>query len=299
MKITKDTTIREIVTNPLFESYGHLLLPVDLPFSMEETIADITKSSHYIWYSNLHVETSLEVLHFLFNERQHGKQIFYPIYSQKEVRKDRSKADTGLFLFRGKPDSPFAVVNAGGGFQYVAALHDSFPQALAISQAGYNAFALIYRPQAAYEDLGRALDYIYIHADELGVSKGNYSLWGGSAGARMAITLGNQKGLSRYTRSGISQASAVISQYTGYSAASSQDAPTFANCGTNDSIANWRVMEKRMTNLSQLGITSEFHVYRGLRHGFGIGKDTQAEGWGAQAITFWEQQMNGTRSRRK
>lgn len=270
MKITKNTTIREVVTNPLFEDYGHLLFPVDMPFYMEETIADITNSSHYIWYSNLHLETSLEVLNFLLNERKQGKQIFYPIYSHEEVRKDRSKADTGLFFFRGKQDNPFAVVNAGGGFYYVAALHDSFPQALAISQAGYNAFALIYRPQSAYEDLGRALDFIYRQADELGVSRENYSLWGGSAGARMAITLGNQKGLSRYTRSGLPQATVVISQYTGYSAASSHDAPTFANCGTNDGIANWRVMEKRITNLSQLGIASEFHVYRGLRHGFGI-----------------------------
>ena len=34
-------------------------------------------------------------------------------------------------------------VEAGGGFAYVGAIHDSFPHALALSQMGYNAFALI------------------------------------------------------------------------------------------------------------------------------------------------------------
>lgn len=262
-------------------------------------MAGITNSSHYIWYSNLHLESSLEVLNYLLKERQQGRQIFYPIYSQEEIRKDSCKAGTGLFFFRGKRDNPFAVVNAGGGFHYVAALHDSLPQALVISQAGYNAFALIYRPQTAYEDLGRALDFIYSHADELGVSRENYSLWGGSAGARMAITLGNLAGLRRFTRSSISQAAAVVSQYTGYATVSSDDAPTFANCGTNDGIANWRVMEKRMKGLSQLGIASECHVYKGLRHGFGLGKNTPAEGWIHQALAFWQEEMNRSRRRRQ
>ncbi|MDQ8795037.1 alpha/beta hydrolase, partial [Streptococcus ruminantium] len=78
--------------------------------------------------------------------------------------KDPSKRETGLFFFKGNENEKFALINAGGGFHYVAALHDSFPQALALSQRGYNAFALIYRPKKAYEDLAQALDYLYSHA---------------------------------------------------------------------------------------------------------------------------------------
>jgi len=33
----------------------------------------------------------------------------------------------------------------------------------------------------------------------------------------------------------------VVSQYTGYSSVSRDDALTYANCGTNDWIANWQV----------------------------------------------------------
>ena len=38
----------------------------------------------------------------------------------------------------------------------MGAMHDSFPHALELSKLGYNAFALIYRPGDAYEDLARA-----------------------------------------------------------------------------------------------------------------------------------------------
>jgi hypothetical protein len=98
-------------------------------------------------------------------------------------------------------------MTAGGGFAYVGAMHDSFPQALELSKMGYNAFALIYRPDDPYRDLAQAITYIYDHAAELEVDPGNYSLWGGSAGARMAATLGNAENLRTLTaRTDIPQA---------------------------------------------------------------------------------------------
>lgn len=44
--------------------------------------------------------------------------------------------------------------------------------------------------QTAYEDLSRAIDFIFEHADELQVDTDGYSLWGGSAGGRMADWVG-------------------------------------------------------------------------------------------------------------
>ncbi len=68
------------------------------------------------------------------------------------------------------------------------AMHDSFPQVLEISKKGYNAFALIYCPEAqtACEDLARAITFIFQNAEQLKVNTEDYSLWGGSAGGRMA-----------------------------------------------------------------------------------------------------------------
>jgi len=150
-----------------------------------------------------------------------------------------------------------------------------------------------YRPDHAYEDLARAITYIHDNADALGVRASGYSLWGGSAGARMAATLGNADGLRQLTgRNDIPQASAVVMQYTGYGSVSRQDAPTYACVGTNDGIVPWRTMQNRLQRLAELGIPTEFHAYEGLPHGFGLGAGTVAEGWLADAVGFWEAQTN-------
>lgn len=71
--------------------------------------------------------------------------------------------------------------------------------------------------EMAMEDLGRALSFLYDHAEELDINMESYSLWGGSADARMAATLGNSDALAYYTeRKDIPQAAAVIMQYTGH-----------------------------------------------------------------------------------
>lgn len=171
-------------------------------------------------------------------------------------------------------------------------MHDSFPHSLELSNAGYTAFALIYRPDDPYNDLARAITFIQENSDRLGVAKTNYSLWGGSAGARMAATLGNKTYLRQLTgNSEIPQASAVIMQYTGYSSVSEFDAPTYNCVGSDDGIASWRTMQNRLQRLYAFGISTEFHVYEGLGHGFGLGTGTEAEGWVKDAIHFWEKNM--------
>ena len=85
---------------------------------------------------------------------------------------------------------------------------------------------------------------------------------------------------------------AVIMQYTGHNEYSIFDPPTFACVGESDGIASWKVMKRRLELLSSMGIDTEFHSYPGLRHGFGIGKGTVAEGWLNKAVAFWEKHMN-------
>lgn len=292
--ITPNTTVGQIMAMPEFEGFGELLFPVDRPVSDARTLSDLASDGTYVWYSNLDASVFAEALDELRSEADAGERIFYRIYSDAEIDQDPSKADTGLFFFRGNPGAPFAIVNAGGGFAYVAALQDSFPHAMEISKDGCNAFALIYRPDRPYDDLARAIEFVYDHADELGVSRQGYSLWGGSAGARMSATLGNSQYLAQLTgRSDIPQASAVIMQYTGYSSVSPYDAPTYACVGTYDGIANWRTMEARLVSLADnFGIPTEFHKYDGLSHGFGIGRGTVAKGWVDDAVRFWQAQIH-------
>lgn len=292
---TSSSTVGEVIDNPAFGDFGHLLFPVDRNVSRSMTLDDISSSRIYVWYSHIHTEKTVEIINRLYSDAMAGKQIFYRIYTDAEVTADPSKADTGLFLFRGDTGKPFAITNAGGGFMYVGAMHDSFPHSLEISNAGYNAFALIYRPDDPYSDLARAITFIHDNAAELGVNADDYSLWGGSAGARMAAVLGNQSYLRQLTgRADIPQAAAVVMQYTGYTQASQYDPPTYVCVGSNDGIASWRTMQNRLQHLEALGIPTEFHVYDGLGHGFGLGHGTIAEGWINDALKFWQVNMRNS-----
>ncbi len=288
-RFTLTSTVKDVVEDRAFDDFGHLLFPVDRSVNENATLEQISSSSTYIWYNYIQPDKTVEIVNYLKEQSMNGNQIFYSIYSEEEINHDPSKADTGLFFFRGTPNEKFAVMNAGGGFYYVGAMHDSFPHALEASKNGYNAFALIYRPDDPYSDLARAITCIYDHANELQVDPENYSLWGGSAGARMAATLGNANYLLQLTgREDIPQAKAVIMQYTGYNSVSSSDAPTYVNVGTSDGIANARSMQSRLESLEKLGIPTEFHSYEGLPHGYGLGTGTVAEGWINDAFAFWE-----------
>ena len=284
----RQTHISDVMNDPTFGDYGRLIFPVNTGYWSGTTLEQLALT----WYNYIDPDKTVEVCNYL---RAYADNCFIDIYTEAEKQSNPELRNTGLFFFRGNSNAPFAICNAGGGFSYVGAMHDSFPHALELSKLGYNAFALIYRPGDAYEDLARAITYICDHANDLGVSPTGYSLWGGSAGARMAATLGNSSYLRQLTgRTDIPQASAVIMQYTGYTTVSQYDGSTYACCGTSDGIASWRTMQSRLESLSALGIPTEFHSYNGLPHGFGLGTGTVAEGWLQDAVHFWQQQSSAT-----
>ena len=284
---TADSLISDVMRDPAFEGYGHLLFPVDTGYYSGDTLGELQLT----WYHNIDPEKTVEIVNYLKSCAQAGETVFYDIYTQQEKQADPEKENTGLFFFKGTPGEKFAVCNAGGGFAYVGAMQDSFPHALELSKKGYHTFALIYRPgaQTACEDLARAISFIFEHAQELQVDTHGYSLWGGSAGGRMAAWLGSY-GPAAFGGSDVPRPGAVIMQYTGHSDYTQEDPPTFACVGENDGIANWHTMQNRLQVLSSFGIPTEFHHYPGLGHGFGLGTGTVAEGWLDEAVAFWEAQ---------
>ena len=284
---TADTKISEVINDPVFKGYGNLIFPVDSGYYSGDTLGELELT----WYNNIDPDKTVEIANYLKERAAIGETVFYDIYTEEEKTADPAKKDTGLFFFKGNPGEKFAVCNAGGGFAYVGAMQDSFPHALELSKKGYNAFALIYRPgaQTACEDLARAISFIFEHAEELEVDTDDYSLWGGSAGARMAAWLGSY-GPVAFGGEELPQPGAVIMQYTGHSDYTENDPPTYVCVGENDGIASWRAMQQRVEALSALGIDTEFHKYPELRHGFGIGTGTVAEGWVDDAVAFWEKQ---------
>lgn len=149
--VTADTPIYDVINNPLFDGYGRLLFPTTLHPPTEDMALD-DLSACLPWYSEIHTSTTVDVVSYLLSERAAERTVFYDIYTDAEKAADPSLANTGLFRFAaegvGGASAPFAVVSAGGGFAYVAAMHDSFPHCLHLARAGINGFAVIYRPDA-------------------------------------------------------------------------------------------------------------------------------------------------------
>lgn len=287
---TEDTKVTDVINDEVFDGYGRLIFPVDMQISDDLTLKNI--NTILPWYSEINTDKTVEIVNYMKEKAGSGQQIFYDIYSDDEKKSDLDKQNTGLFFFKGNTGAKSAIVNAGGGFMYVAGMHDSFPHALELSKKGYNAFALIYRPGArtACEDLARAIAFLHEHADELGIDMSDYSLWGGSAGARMAAWLGAY-GTSAFGEKQYPKPAAVIMQYTGLSEVTGDEPPTYACVGTSDGIASYRSMERYISRIKNNGTNAKIEVLDGLSHGFGLGQNTVADGWLDRAVMFWEDNM--------
>jgi len=288
VKWNENTPIGEVIAYPGFGDWGRLIFPVDEGYYSGSTLKDLRLT----WYSNIQPAKTVEIVNYLRAKADAGETVFYDIYTDAEKAADPWKADTGLFFFKGNPGAKFAICNAGGGFAYVGAMHDSFPHALELSRKGYNAFALIYRPgaQTACEDLARAIAFIHEHAEELEVDINDYSLWGGSAGARMAAWLGSY-GTAAFGENEYPRPDAVIMQYTGLNEVYDNEPPTYNCVGTSDGIASYRTMGRRIAAIQANGTDAMIEVFSGLSHGFGLGTGTVADGWIDNAVAFWERNM--------
>lgn len=284
----ENTSIDVVMAYPGFGDWGRLIFPADEGYYSGSTLKDLRLT----WYSNIQPAKTVEIVNYFKEKADSGETVFYDIYTDAEKAADPWKADTGLFFFKGNPGAKFAICNAGGGFAYVGAMHDSFPHALELSKKGYNAFALIYRPgaQTACEDLARAIAFIHEHAEELEMDVSDYSLWGGSAGARMAAWLGSY-GTAAFGEKEYPRPGAVIMQYTGLSEVYGNEPPTYNCVGTSDGIASYRTMERRIAAIQANGTDAMVEVFPGLSHGFGLGTGTVAEGWIDNAVAFWERNM--------
>jgi acetyl esterase/lipase len=291
--LTTNDYVRDIVSHPAFKGFGELMLPRDDNTDYYDTrLKQVGSLMPY--HSHVNPGIVVAALNHLIDEVNAGKTSFYHFYTEGQKQEDPTKRRTGLFFYRGKPGAPFAIVCPGGGFSYVGSLHEGFPLAWAISQKGLNAFVIRYRiagEQKATEDLAAAITYIFRNVQTLGVNTQGYSLWGGSAGARMVGNIA-LSGVSRYGGGNLHQPSTVVIAYTGQSSYSGNFPPTFITVSANDGIANVSIVERRVENLRNTGVEVEYRRYRNAGHGFGLGVGTDAEGWITYAIQFWEKHLS-------
>jgi acetyl esterase/lipase len=294
--LTADDTILDLLNHPAFAGFARLLLPWD-DRDYDNSMRLRNVASLLPYHSHVDPEIVVSALNHMIDDVNTGKTIFYDFYTEEEKKEQRTKSNTGLFFFRGKPGAPFAVIAPGGGFSYVGSVHEGFPYAVAISKQGYNAFVLRYRAGAggavATRDLAAAISFVFRNAKTLSVGTEAYSLWGSSAGARMAAAIGSN-GVARFGGDDLPKPSAVVMAYTGHSEYTADEPPTFVVVGERDAIAPPSVMERRVAALRRAGTEVEFHQYSGLGHGFGPGTGTSADGWLDGAVRFWERTIKSS-----
>jgi len=291
--LTPRSSLRNFLDHPAFAGFADLLLPWDdRAYDEDMPLSDIGSLLPY--HTHVEPETVTSALNRMIDDAGAGQTIFYRFYSEAQRRDQPALERTGLFYFRGRPGAPFAVICPGGGFAYVGGVHEGFPYAAAISERGYNAFVLRYRAErggeVATQDLAAAISFIFSHAKALGVGTDAYSLWGSSAGARMAAAVGSH-GVAAFGGDDLPRPAAVVMAYTGHSDHSSHEPPTFAVVGDRDGIVPPSTMERRVAALRRSGTAVEFRKYPNLGHGFGLGVGTSAEGWIGDATRFWERFM--------
>jgi acetyl esterase/lipase len=297
--LAADNRLRDLLQHPAFAGFGRLILPWDNR-AYDEDMPLSNLGSLLPYHTQVRPDVVVGSLNRMIDDANSGKQIFYDFYGAAQKQEQAARENTGLFFFRGKPGAPFAVISPGGGFSYVGSVHEGFPYAAEISKRGYNAFVLKYRAgqggAVATQDLAAAISYIFRNANSLGVGTGSYSLWGSSAGARMAAAIGSH-GVAAFGGDDLPKPSAVVMAYTAHSDTSPNEPPTFVVVGENDSIAPPSAMERRVATLRNAGTEVEYRRYRNVAHGFGTGAGTSAEGWIADATQFWEKVIKTRNSR--
>ena len=192
--LTADDTIGDLLNHPAFAGFARLLLPWD-DRACDDRLRLRNLGSLLPYHSHVDPETVISGLNHMIDDVNRGNRIFYDFYTETKKKEEPTRTNTGLFFLRGKPGAPFAIIAPGGGFAYVGSVHEGFPYAMAISGDGYNAFVLRYRVGAgaavATADLAAAISFVFRNASLLGVNTNGYSVWGSSAGARMAAAIGS------------------------------------------------------------------------------------------------------------
>lgn len=96
---TVDTAISDVIGDPVFESYGRLIFPVNAGYYSGDTLGELRLT----WYSKMHPDKTVEIVNYMKAHAEAGETIFYDIYTEEEKRVDPAKGDAGPFFFKGNP----------------------------------------------------------------------------------------------------------------------------------------------------------------------------------------------------
>lgn len=143
-----------------------------------------------------------------------------PLYSLEEMSENKALGTVRLSVF--EQDSgqrkKCMIICPGGGYAHCVTKAEGYAIAAKANELGYTALVLEYRtrfscsPYAPMEDLGKAVDYLFAHQDELNVDPEGYAVCGFSAGGNLAALFGSHAPFG-YEKYGVAKPGALILGY--------------------------------------------------------------------------------------
>ncbi len=236
----------------------------------------------------------------LEKEGNNKYQVYYPSYTRKEIKDNKALKQVGFFALRNhksEEKTPFVINIAGGGFTSVCTMVESLPVSAKFQEYGYTSFALTYRISKTFgecdnldnvlSDIAKSISIIRDKADEFNIDPDKYIITGFSAGAYIASSWCDKDiGYKKYN---LPSPTSVNLLY-GYNLESvlkdSFDIPTYSLLCKNDQYFNSSDYESIIKHYENNNINHSIKIVDCL-HGFGLGTNTEAEGWVKDSLDFY------------
>lgn len=319
--IDKNTLLSEIFDLPLFKKdatlfFGKGKLPPKR--FMKRTLGEYIRSIDENWDAD---DAAIGLNRFI-EASESGRYNVFNVYSDSELKRDKTKKNMNLIFFEGKKDAPYFVVCPGGAYMKVCSIFEGYPVAAKLNSYGYNAFVLNYRAgikgnvfERSREDLIRSLQFIDERAAEFGVNSNTYGLIGFSAGGHLVTSFCTDN--LGYKTIGINPPAAVIAAYplltynrnlykllrfvmsSAKSKIRFKDTDVIKYTGHNfPPVFLWNTVDDKTVDavqselfdkaLSEKGVQ---HIYRRFLtggHGAGLAKNKEPQNWFAEAMDFFK-----------
>ena len=302
--VTTASSFRYCMDHPALEGFGQYVLPWEN--GIVTKVVPPLSLRYMCMCLGYDAKTVADGINFLIEMRTQGKLEAFDFYTTEEEAQNPNLETTKLLYIPGEAGKPFAMVIAGGGFTSVCMMQEAFPIAQRLHEEGYSVFILKYRVGElpgdqektdkrlrAFSDMDRAMAYVFEHAAELELTTENYSVWGFSAGARITLAWAGSETYG-YEACGFPKPGLQVPIYSvPQNIEASEAIPnTFMAMGTKDEYYGAEgcdECEVFCAELRQLGIKAEFERFEGVKHGFGLGVGTIAEGWIDRALVLWKE----------
>lgn len=264
---------------------------------------ELTLRENQATHANRNAESMRQGLIYLESQALQAN-LMYDVYPEEEWEAEPEKEDVKLFFLPAEDrdtDKPFILCAAGGGYIRVCSMGESFPAAKQFHEQGYHVFVLNYRVltrpvfPTVLDDLAAAIQFILKHQKEFGLKNTEYILNGYSAGGNLVDAFGTEKlGWKKYD---LPAPAAIFSVYAPLAFRDGGDVremftETYPPCYIIHAKDDPTVSYQNAVDLKQL--CDENHIPAMLElpergeHGWGDGRDTDAEGWIGRAISFFE-----------